>query len=162
MATNGNGALGLAEAAKAVGASDSTLRRMIRQGRLKADKKRVGGREKLLINRYELLAAFGRPQDLAEGAGSVVKLRGHDQARDPGQTVVTPDQGEAIRVLQGELSKREHALAGLNAELKELRAELASERAEVRRLNAELLALLKQERPGASEPRSLMRRILGL
>jgi hypothetical protein len=161
MTTNGSGRVDIETAAKLSGASVSTIRRLIRSGRLSTEKQRRSGRERLTVDRRELLALLGR-DELEGGPGSVVKHRGHDQGAARGHDSVTADQGELVRLLQGELAKREHENEGLRQQLAALSARLEEERAEVRRLNAELLGLLKQERSGASEPRGLMRRILGL
>ena len=128
-------------ACQLVAASESTIRRMLRTGRLEAMKKRVSGRTKVVFDRRELLAAFGASELPDQGPGSVVRLPSHASVRERGRQIShdrVPEQPELAKLLQAELGKKEHELAGLRDELRALQVRLEEERVEVRRLNARL------------------------
>src|SRR5262245_61687184 len=137
--------LTIAQACRLVGASDSTLRRMIRTGVLDADRIKLQGRERVFIRRADLLAAFGRSDALPIGAGQLVRLVGQVLAPDPSQADTMPKSDDLVRFLQAELSKREHELEGLRDENRHLHERLEA-------LNAEIKALLRAGRNGHDEP----------
>jgi len=145
----GNGRISVKEACQLVQVSDSTLRRMIQTGRLKADRKRVGKRSRVFLERADLLAFFGT-QGSVSGPGSGATKQ-EERSHHGGTTVSPADDGNLIRHLQSELSKREYRIDGLRADLRENREELREARQEIQRLyeriealNAEMRALLRE------------------
>jgi hypothetical protein len=167
--------LTLTAAARLVRSSESTLRRLVHTGRLECRREKVGRKERILVPRTAVLIAFAQAVG-GTGAGSRSNGASGMAAES---SRIPPDPPEASKgavALAEELSRQEHEIRGLHedratlqawleaerAQVKRLQEKLDAAEAEVRRLNAELLAMLRQDRPGTSEPRSLMRRILGL
>ena len=151
--------LSLADAAKLVGSSESTLRRMYAGGRIPGREVRLGQKVRVRVRRADVLAAFGRSP--LDGPGAVVAMRGRPR-KAPAL------DNELVGQLQRALSEREHRISGLMQEREELKAEIRELRAELRQVQAQLVAVLQQDRErlqdrsASNEPRGLMRRILGL
>lgn len=142
--------LHLPEACRLVGASDTTLRRLIAAGKLKAKREKHGRRVFVLVRRPDLLALFGTAEAPPVGPGAAVLKRGRG---GNGGATETPPPTNVVAALRAEVEAKDHDLEALRADLRTLREELRDARAErgrlldlVDRLERELAAERKAQR----------------
>ncbi len=140
------------EAVKLTGASDSTIRRMIGAGELKATRKKRGKRTYVYIGRDEVLALFGarKPPDGGPGSQVIDRERGAAGATEGATMVASPGATNGtVAVLQERAGHLEAEKARLRDDLDRTRRELEEARADVRQVNAEMRAALTGPKPGA-------------
>ena len=147
---SGSELLSLPDACRAVGTSDTTLRRLIATGKLKAHRKQRGKRSFVYVRRPDLLALFGTADAPESGPGAAVLKRGRG---GNGGATETPPPAEMVATLRAEVEAKDRDLEALRADLKALRDELREARAErgrlldlAERLERELAAERKAQR----------------
>lgn len=136
----------LTEACALVGVGETTLRRLIRAGDVKARQVKRGKRAVWLVDRDSLLARFGALDAPDVGPGArVIRAARHAAAA----TAPASEPGEVVAMLRERVSAQEHELAGLRDELRQARVKLDELRDRLEAKDAELRALLTAPRAGA-------------
>ena len=135
--------LTLKDAAQMTGKIVSTIRRLIQDGVLKGEKKRIGQKDVLFVDRYELLDVMARRY-------------GQDQDQEATQNAIIMERDGATRKL---IEHLEHEIERIRDEYREFRR-LSDERIrelteENKRLNEEIKGILRSAKP-EKKRRSIM------
>ena len=135
--------LTLKDAAQMTGKSVSTIRRLIQDGVLKGEKKRIGQKDVLFVDRYELLDVMARRY-------------GHGQDQEATQNAIMMERDGATRKLIEHLEREIERIRDEYREFRRLSDERIRELTEEnKRLNEEIKGILRSAKP-EKKRRSIM------
>lgn len=134
----------LPDAARMLGISPTTVRRLVAEGSVTAHRRTrgKGSREFVYVSLTALKAAYGATTPPEAGAGSQAIPRARRDA-------MAPPPVDLVAELRDRVSYLEHENANLRRDLDAARGELKDAHAELRQVNAELRAAFAPPKDGA-------------
>lgn len=134
----------LPDAARMLGVSPTTVRRLVNEGSVTAHRRTrgKGSREFVYVSLAALKAAYGATTPPDAGAGSQAIPRARREA-------AAPPAPDLVAELRDRVSYLEHENANLRRDLDAARTELKEAHAELRQVNAELRAAFAPPKDGA-------------
>ncbi len=133
----------LPDAARMLGISPTTVRRLVTDGSVTAHRRTrgKGSREFVYVSLKALQAAYGATTPPEAGAGSQAIPRARREA-------TAPPAPDLVAELRDRVSYLEHENANLRRDLDSTRADLRDAHAELRQVNAELRAAFAPPKDG--------------